>query len=561
MKFLKDVTRGGQIGYHFLNMFRQVNERFKWPALILTLCIGGYFISTMPKVYYMDASNYYQAFLLDKLPKLNKNKQKMKYLTQYRVETRCVEDVLRSWSVRNNTDKFWEYLITTGYFCLGGIIALYVLVMVFFHYIGDNKTQPKVNKGEEFMEAKKLAKQIKSERKDSFLKLGELPLIKNSETNHILLTGTTGSGKSNCIKSLIQQVRTKKQKMIIVDTTGEYVNFFYDAKRGDKILSPFDSRSEIWSMWDEYSSTFDIDNFVATLFPKDTSADKFWSVAPRVLFKAVFKKIKTLKEPTYKELFHNLSIENSKVLKELVVNTAASPYFEKDNEKTMLSIRSTMIPSIQFLEHLQEVKEDGFTIKNWIQNENENGILFLLCTPKQRETVSALFTVWMEAAVSNIMELGVSSERRVWFVIDELASLKKLPALPTLLSEVRKFGGCGIIGTQSIHQITEIYGVNVSKSILDLLNTKIFFRCTEPYTQNWITRSLGEQEEEKVIENYSYGAHQMRDGVSLTKQTHVKPIILGSELKKLKTFEAFVQLPEGYPITKVIMPLTKENNK
>lgn len=556
MTLFRDVTRGGQIGFHFLSMFKQINQRLKYPSLILALMICCYLFYEMPREYLYDTFNYCNAYFWENLPKIHKNMHyKIHYITPSgRVHNIEAMDVIRNLEVRYNIEQFKAYIKIVGYCVIGGVIGLYILSMILFRFLGNYQRQSRIIKGEVLVDVETLTKKIKKDGQASEIKLGSLPLIKNSETNHIFMSGTTGSGKSNCIKSLIKQLRDKKQKMIIIDTSGEYAKFCYNPKYGDKILSPFDARSETWDMWKDSGSKFDLDSLAATLFPSNR-LDNFWSVAPQMLFKAVFSKIKNNKDRSYAELFDYLAIQDSQVLGELVKGTPAGTYFEKNNEKTLLSIRSTMIPNIEFLEHLQEVQDKSFSIKEWIRDEKETGILFLLCTPQQRQTMSALFTVWTDMAVNQIMELGVSAERRIWFIIDELASLKKLPSLSTMLSEVRKYGGCGVIGTQSIYQITEIYGNDLARIILELFNTKLFFRCTEPYTQEWIVRSLGEQEEDKMVENFSYGAHEMRDGVSLSKHTKVKPIILASELKKLEPCEAFVQLPAGYPITKVKIPI------
>lgn len=135
--------------------------------------------------------------------------------------------------------------------------------------------------------------------------------------------------------------------------------------------------------------------------------------------------------------------------------------------------------------------------------------------------------------------------------MDELAALQRLPRLPMGLSEARKYGGCILVGFQSKPQLEDIYGKNTSDAMLDLFNTKIFFRCTEPSTQQWISKVLGEREELEPHETISYGAHSMRDGVSLSRKRRQVPIILPSELSLLKDLECYIKLPGDYPSTKL----------
>lgn len=84
-------------------------------------------------------------------------------------------------------------------------------------------------------------------------------------------------------------------------------------------------------------------------------------------------------------------------------------------------------------------------------------------------------------------------------------------------------------------------------------NTKVFFRCTEPSTQTWISKVLGDKEEIEPQENISYGANSMRDGVSLSHHTRQKPLVMPTELSQLADLECYVKLPGNYPCTKLQM--------
>ncbi|KAB2835706.1 MAG: type IV secretion system DNA-binding domain-containing protein [Caedimonadaceae bacterium] len=156
-------------------------------------------------------------------------------------------------------------------------------------------------------------------------------------------------------------------------------------------------------------------------------------------------------------------------------------------------------------------------------------------------------------AINALMVLSEDYTRRLWFIIDELAALQKLPSLQMGLAEGRKYGGCFLVGFQSKPQLEEIYGRQGAESMLDLFNTKVFFRCTEPSTQTWISKVLGDKEEVEPQENISYGANSMRDGVSLSHHTRQKPLIMPTELSQLENLECYTKLSGNYPRTKLQM--------
>lgn len=63
---------------------------------------------------------------------------------------------------------------------------------------------------------------------------------------------------------------------------------------------------------------------------------------------------------------------------------------------------------------------------------------------------------------------------------------------------------------------------------------------------------LGEQEIMESQESISFGAHQMRDGVSLSDQKRKQPLVNYTEIMQLPNLSAYLQLPQDFPITKVV---------
>lgn len=77
------------------------------------------------------------------------------------------------------------------------------------------------------------------------------PLAALDETKHFKLIGTTGTGKSTAIRELLQGALRRGDRAVIADADGGYLAQFYDPKRGDVILNPFDPRSRRWDLFGE----------------------------------------------------------------------------------------------------------------------------------------------------------------------------------------------------------------------------------------------------------------------------------------------------------------------
>ncbi|HUX80573.1 MAG TPA: type IV secretion system DNA-binding domain-containing protein [Alphaproteobacteria bacterium] len=82
----------------------------------------------------------------------------------------------------------------------------------------------------------------------SDLHLDKLPLVKDKETGHILMTGTTSAGKTNCFHKLLPQIQSRPYRVIVMDMTGDFVSKYY-REGTDLILNPFDQRTKHWSPW------------------------------------------------------------------------------------------------------------------------------------------------------------------------------------------------------------------------------------------------------------------------------------------------------------------------
>lgn len=136
-------------------------------------------------------------------------------------------------------------------------------------------------------------------------------------------------------------------------------------------------------------------------------------------------------------------------------------------------------------------------------------------------------------------------------MIDELPSLYKLPSLFSALAESRQFGGCSVLSFQSISQLRDIYGADGAETISGLCSTRLIFRNPELRTAEWLSKSLGQMEADETKEGLSYGAHEIRDGVSIQSHTSVKPLVLYPEIMELEDLAAYLRLPGKWPITKV----------
>lgn len=602
MALFKTITQGGQVHIHQLHMLKQIVSA----GIIVALITGsGFFVVkslNLPSAGWRVLSEVTWArFMVATNPAENH-----KQLTQMYTAPKGVSYKRHCLSILNDpllqkTSKTMERLLEQIFYqSLKFAGYAFFLAMIFWFYFGKAQQKAQHQRGNTIVPWKSLASFLKRQGEASdislpeylstnvFARLGRrlyaflipakvrkllgvrsLPLVKDKETSHILLTGTTGSGKTNAFHLLLPQIRERGNKAIVLDVTGDYVSRYYNPQT-DIILNPLDERSQYWHPWADCHLDSHYDVFADSLIqPKENAKDPFWDNASRAVLKTALRKYAFQENFNVEQLTKFLLSSSEKDFEAFFKNTEAATFTVKNNEKTTGSIRSVLSSQIEGLHQLESfkvnienaktVKDEApndnphpnvFSIRNWVRDETQRGWLFITARADQRQTLIPLISAWMDISINALMVLPENYQRRLWFVIDELAALQKLPKLQSGLAEGRKYGGCFLVGFQSKPQLEEIYGRNAAEAMLDLFNTKVFFRCAEVSSQQWLSKTLGEKEEAEPQENISYGAHSMRDGVSLTRHTRQKPLVLPAEFSLLKDLECYIKYPGDYPCTK-----------
>ncbi|WP_368848761.1 type IV secretion system DNA-binding domain-containing protein [Vibrio diabolicus] len=414
---------------------------------------------------------------------------------------------------------------------------------------GKEIKEDKYIRGAKLVSAEKLKGEIVEKHGVSDLTLGDFPIPTGFSKKHTLISGSTGAGKSTALTHLLKAIRARGDRAVVYDKKGEFVEMFY--RDGvDHILNPADSRSHQWTPWEEMESPFDADWISETLLPSSNSnsgSEKFFTSAARAVVSAALQNLYLDGPKLLLSLLRATAWNDLELLKELVAGTPAETYFNEDNERTLESIRSTIVDGVRPLRLLKEENKKGFfSIRDWIVEGDEpnadDSWLFLPVRESEIEIQKPLISTWIQAAAKGLMARGVNNERTLWIVVDELPSLKKIPALSMLMAEGRGFGAAVVLGIQEINQLEEEFGKNTSKTILGLCSTQFHFRLNNADTAEWVSKVLGEAEREEVDEDLNYSADDIRDGVRVSSKRQSRKIVLPSEIMDLPDLSCFAKI-------------------
>jgi type IV conjugative transfer system coupling protein TraD len=431
-------------------------------------------------------------------------------------------------------------------------------VYCFFILQGNKSIIKNKIRGGELFKPEQLAKYLKKKGIASSIRIGDLPIVKDSERQHMLVSGTTGSGKTNLLNELIPQIRSRNEKAIIVDMTGSFVQQYFNPET-DVLLNPFDERTANWLPWADCSTKYDYKAMAKAIVGEPALNDSFWDHSSQTIIAEALQL--TDSERSIKKMLQVLSYIPLHEYSQFFRNTLAASLTDAHGDKTTLSIRATMSNKVAVFDHLSET-DNPFSIKDFVLNQQIKGWLFISATPEQRDSITPLISSWVDIVLKGIMKRPVLQENpNTWLVMDELPSISKIPSLKTALAESRKYGGCIVAGIQNIHQLMAIYGQNEALSLLDQFNTRFMFRVGDQNTAQILSATLGQVETLEVQESLSFGANTIRDGVNLNTLEKKHNLVMPTEIMKLPNLSCFVKLAGNCPITKLTFKYHKPFSK
>lgn len=373
------------------------------------------------------------------------------------------------------------------------------------------------------------------------------------EQSHTMLIGTTGTGKTVALTELVEEARLRGQRAVIFDLTGAFIEAFYDPKR-DIILNPVDARCPLWSVFNDCSSEAEFHAAAEALVPHDGGgSEQFWVLAARMLFVEMCLHLGRSGNASNQALADRLMTADLSEVHALMRGTIADPLTAPEAARMAESIRAVFNANAKVLKLLPS-KGTPFSVRDWVKGDCEPGsILFLSARYVDMSISSQLLTLWLDTAMNTLMTLERTQDLRIWFLIDELGALHRLPALEKGLQTARNFGGAIVTGVHAFAKLKEVYGENMAMTLSSLARTKLILATADRETATWCSDFIGHRQVRDMEEGYSYGYNNARDAVSLTPRRQVEPLLMPDQFMNLPRLSAYLKFPDGFPAAPVTL--------
>lgn len=201
-----------------------------------------------------------------------------------------------------------------------------------------------------------------------------------------------------------------------------------------------------------------------------------------------------------------------------------------------LGTMNNVADTIRLLKTEKDAKE-RWTAREWVKRRQ--GWIFLTSTPETRDALKPLHSLWLDLLILRLLhQADDPTVSRVWMVLDELATLQRLPQLPTDVTQGRKANIRLVLGLQGRSQLETLYG-GQAEVMLSQPMTKVFMRTSEPDAANWISRSIGEVEIMRLEETHTQNIPLFFERLHRSKSQHwqlrTEPLVMASTIEGLPT--------------------------
>ena len=375
-------------------------------------------------------------------------------------------------------------------------------------------------------------------------------------TQHFLVSGTTGSGKTILIdllmRSLLTSPRMRDNRALIYDAKQEAIPKLKALGLSDRVrvLHPFDARCSPWDVASDIDDPLSARQFAQILIPeteRQGGSSSFFDDACRDIV-AVTVLTLSLCTPDKKWTFRDLLLallypENLEAI--LSRNTTYknkpfpnakriwSSYFDPatTDDRTRNNVRASLNAKLSVYEPVaaawEQATEPPFSFVQWHKN-NGNEILVLGNDEAARAAIDPINRAIFQRVAELTLARPEGQSSQTWFFLDEVREAGKLQTLNPLLLKGRSKGACVVLSFQDIDGMRDVYGTHLANEIVANCNNVALLRTNSASTAEWASQMFGKFF--VIDKDHTEGVSGTEISSSQTKRLSERPAVLSGEL-------------------------------
>jgi len=356
-------------------------------------------------------------------------------------------------------------------------------------------TMPKSQK-KEFKGIKRVRRRIW--KRDDLLWIGSTKQPEETETQHLLIYGTTGAGKTQIARLKCALAVKRGEAGLIIDRNGDLITRFW--RPGDKVICPLDARSEKSSALAELAAggmVYHADHLAALIIPdppQGASGEvQHFAAGAREGVSAALLSARSNAD-------FLLIINRNALLRQALIDAGAGAYGES-TDREFSAYRTTVFRRIRSFKYYHgAVGRDGFAILNWIygiderrQRTGDAGRLWLNLSADTYSAITEIVPIDVAIFVDAVQRLPEDTKRRIHVVFEEIAQYTAISALAKAVTEGRKYGLSLATTTQSLAGIRAVYGSEQTAVLLGCLVNQVVMTAASAKDAEEASNLIGER--------------------------------------------------------------------
>lgn len=374
---------------------------------------------------------------------------------------------------------------------------------------------------------------------------GSLKIPKSAATQHFLVVGTTGSGKSLVQRMLMKDVFAEfgtgnDSRALVFDAKNDAAAFLKHIQLSVPVYSlhPFDSRHSFphavaWDIAADVTCPARALNLAACLLPVEKGGgNRYFTDAARQVVGAVIESLirHSPRDWTFSDLVYAALSQDRirQVLRRDPVGHETLDNFLGD-ERTGYQVFTTIASRMSYFRPVAALWQRvtaKLSLRNWLATDS---VLLFGMDATARTALDAINEIMFRILVEEIDMQADSRSRRTWIWIDEArlaGPILRADLLPYLAAKGRSRGACLLLAFQDIEGFREASGPRVANEIIAQCSHKALLRMEAEESAEWASKLLGQYETIQELKSYKGGFF---DDGSSSEQFCKREAVLPSE--------------------------------
>jgi hypothetical protein len=403
-----------------------------------------------------------------------------------------------------------------------------------------------------------------------------LPL--DQERQHVLLFGAPGSGKTQVMVPLLQNIRERGDPVVLYDFKGDYTGLLGEDE-GTLILSPFDARGARWDIAVDIDTELKATEFAASLIPDGASKEPFFRKAAQDILTGVLCRLQaehprawTIQDLVAILLVKDQIVESCRLYRPAALNTLGS--LEGRQAAGIIGELRAGTIQLEYLAKAWSETSAKLSLSEWAEGGalQKRYPMVIIRGHQQYEKLDGFLTAQLFSLLTKkVLSLPDSRERRIWAFLDEFGNLPRIEGLERLLTAVRSKGLRVVAAIQDIAQIEVTYSPAFTRTFFNCFGT-VLAGLNSGATAKWLSENFGRNQIERDVYGESTSKRGGAGGHGRTRSTQHQVVIENALLDTdfsnltaptLKSPALFWTRIGGWPIGKLaflVVPLEQPYN-